>query len=95
MAPTGKHVFTLHKKWCGDTSSVELKAYTPTGHTIVTHAHRLKVDERNGFLLMTYSEPGGLHTTDLITGDILWVLPRVCAIPLFNSYWILHQIPLL
>ncbi|KAJ3533967.1 hypothetical protein NMY22_g7118 [Coprinellus aureogranulatus] len=37
--------------------------------------HRIKVDERNGFVLTTHTD-GGLVVTDISTKEILWCLPK-------------------
>lgn len=49
--------------------------------------HRIKVDERNGFVLTTQRD-GGLVVTDIHTKEILWCLPKVSRflhIRLYNA----------
>jgi hypothetical protein len=40
------------------------------------NVHRIKVDERNGFMLTTHRD-GGLVVADIQTKEILWCLPKV------------------
>ena len=40
------------------------------------NVHRIKADERNGFVLTTHRD-GGLVVTDIHTKEILWCLPKV------------------
>ena len=42
----------------------------------VKNVHRIKVDERNGFVLTTHRD-GGLIVSDIRTKEILWCLPKV------------------
>lgn len=48
--------------------------------------HRIKVDERNGFFLVT-NRSGGLVVRDVESGSVLWDLPKVCFFQsLFESF---------
>ena len=60
----------IEKAWLGQGPS-KIRKYTATGQAV----HRIKVDERAGFITTT-SQQGGLDVTDLEANELLQYLPK-------------------
>jgi len=63
-----RYLFCLHSTWSGH-GRVTSRLYSAAG----TEVHRIKADEKEGFVITT-SSAGGIRVTDLETDMLLWEL---------------------
>ena len=68
----GRRQLDIDKAW-----SAKAPSTVTLHHATGSAVHRIKVDEKAGYILTTRSD-GGLTVTDLDEDVVLWSLPPVC-----------------
>jgi hypothetical protein len=74
----GRRLCDIDHAW-----SARVPSTITTHHATGDSVHRIKVDEKAGYILTTNFD-GGLTVTDLNEDVVLWSLPKVCRCPSFT-----------